>query len=47
MLVTIRLYSVYFEYLSIGLLVFGFVANEYQQRAIRLLSAIHNIRSAI
>ncbi len=33
--------------ISIGLSVFGFVANEYQQRAIRLLSTIHNIWSAI
>jgi len=32
---------------SIGLSVFGFVANEYQQRAIQLLSTIRNIRSAI
>jgi hypothetical protein len=33
--------------ISIGLSVFGFVANEYQQRAIRLLSTIRNIWSAI
>jgi len=33
--------------ISIGLLVFGFVANEYQWRAIWLLSTIRNIRSAI
>ncbi len=33
--------------ISIGLSVFGFVANEYQQRAIWLLSTIRNIRSAI
>ncbi len=33
--------------ISIGLSVFRFVANEYQRRAILLLSTIHNIRSAI
>ncbi len=33
--------------ISIGLSVFGFVANKYKQRAIRLLSTIRNIRSAI
>jgi hypothetical protein len=33
--------------ISIGLSVFGFIANEYQQRAIRLLLTIRNIRSAI
>ncbi len=33
--------------ISIGLSVFRFVANEYQRRAIRLLSIIHNIQSAI
>ncbi len=33
--------------ISIGLSVFGFIANEYQWRAIQLLSTIHNIRSAI
>ncbi len=33
--------------ISIGLSVFGFVANEYKWRAIRLLSAICNIRSVI
>jgi len=33
--------------ISIGLSVFGFVANEYQRRAIRLLLTIRNIRSAI
>jgi hypothetical protein len=33
--------------ISISLLVFGFIANEYQQRAIRLLSTIRNIQSAI
>jgi hypothetical protein len=33
--------------ISIGLSVFGFIANEYQQRAIWLLSTIHNIWSAI
>jgi hypothetical protein len=33
--------------ISIGLSVFGFVANEYKQIAIRLLSTICNIRSAI
>ena len=32
---------------SIGVSAFGFIANEYQQRAIRLLSTIHNIWSAI
>jgi hypothetical protein len=42
-------YSFIFSLLqiSIGLLVFGFVANEYQRRAIRSLSTIRNIRSAI
>ncbi len=42
-------YSFIFHLLriSIGLSVFGFVANENQQRAIRLLSTIHNIQSAI
>ncbi len=42
-------YSFIFRLLriSIGLSVFGFVANEYQQRAIRLLSTIRNIWSAI
>ena len=33
--------------ISIGLSVFGFVANEYQQRPIWLLSTIRNIWSAI
>ncbi len=33
--------------ISIGLSVVRFVANEYQQRAIWLLSTIRNIRSAI
>ncbi len=33
--------------ISIGLSVIEFVANKYQQRAIRLLSTIRNIRSAI
>jgi len=33
--------------ISIGLSVFGFVANEYQHRAIQLLSAIQIIGSAI
>jgi hypothetical protein len=33
--------------ISIGLSVFRFVANKYPQRAIRLLTTIHNIRSAI
>ncbi len=33
--------------ISIGLLVFGFIANEYQRRAIRLLLTIHIIQSAI
>ncbi len=33
--------------ISIGLSIFGFVANEYQWRAIRLILTIHNIRSAI
>jgi hypothetical protein len=42
-------YSFIFSLLqiSIGLSVFRFVENEYQRRAIQLLSAIHNIRSAI
>ncbi len=34
-------------WISIGLSVFGFVANKYQWRAIQLLSTIRNIRSAI
>ncbi len=33
--------------MSIGLLVFGFVANEYKWRAIQLHLTIRNIRSAI
>jgi len=33
--------------ISIGLAVFGFVGNEYKQRAIQLHSTIHNIWSAI
>jgi hypothetical protein len=33
--------------ISIGLLVFGFVANEYKWIAIQLLLTIHNIWSAI
>jgi hypothetical protein len=35
------------HWISIGLSVFRFVANEYQWIAIQLLSTIHNIRSAI
>ncbi len=33
--------------ISVGLSVFGFIANKYQWRAIRLLSTICNIQSAI
>jgi hypothetical protein len=42
-------YSFIFSLLriSIGLLVYGFVANEYKQIAIRSLSTILNIRSGI
>ncbi len=42
-------YSFIFSLLqiSIGLSVFGFIANEYKQIAIRLLLTIQNIRSAI
>ena len=45
----ISYYSFIFSLLriSIGLSVFGFVDNEYQRRAIRLLLTIHNIQSAI
>ncbi len=34
-------------WIFIGLSVFGFVANEYQQIALWLLSTIHTIQSAI